>query len=212
MEGYGSGPEGQGPRFLEGSGYRYSPYAGPPPQNYYSGPPPAYYVPPVSCGTGGSSGGETMRTVLIIGVALSVLAASSAHARPGLPDTMLGGWCPSYDDEGSDDEGSYVRGSKHNQDPDCLTVRRTNYDRVEGRCVFKAVKRIRPGFYLVDARCEGEASPVWSEKIGFELSKGELFISWPRTGKGPGATAHPGSPVGPVWGHGAGGRALPGKP
>jgi hypothetical protein len=124
-----------------------------------------------------------IKRTLIAGVAaLAVLHASAATAVErdlrvaparveALPETMLGGWCPSAI------EGIYARSDKAKGDPNWVTVRRKDWDWVESGCTAKRIERITASSYLVLSRCEGEGMPPFSNSGMFELLDDDLSIT-----------------------------------
>jgi hypothetical protein len=111
-----------------------------------------------------------MKQILLAGSVLIALSAS-AHARNGLPETMVGQWC--FKDGDAEGEAIYVRGECRGTDA-FFTVQRNSYRGSEGAgCDLKAVRRLTSRAYVVDVYCDGR----WLEKDIFKLIGQELQMS-----------------------------------
>ena len=87
-----------------------------------------------------------MKRILIAGSVL--LLTATAHARDGLPDSMVGQWCFS--------DGVFVRGQCGPHSDGELTIMRNGYHEHEGDCTISNARPIARDSYLVVAQCSGE--------------------------------------------------------
>ena len=108
-----------------------------------------------------------------------VLTSASAHAAPAqLPDTMLGGWCPT-----KEKPNIYTRSKAAKTNPNCINIRRDSYGWVGGGCKIKKVKPTTVQSYRmchVYSVCEAEGVLHLREHRVFELQGNELYVGVPK--------------------------------
>jgi hypothetical protein len=114
------------------------------------------------------------RRSLFTAAMLTAASASAYAASTQLPDTMLGGWCPT-----TDKPNIYIRSKAAKDNSNCINIRRDSYSWVGGGCKIKQVKPTTVQsyrMYHVYSRCEAEGVLHLREHRVFELQGKELYV------------------------------------
>jgi hypothetical protein len=116
-----------------------------------------------------------IKQIILAGVAVLVLTAlADARTVRGLPDAMLGDWCPA-NTETTRQEAIFARG--HCPDSDGrLTTRRNEIKGYEDNCTFHRAKRLARNSYIIHTHCAGEAL-LWTKTVILKLIGDKLHMS-----------------------------------